>query len=94
MKIEKAHPDVFPFTSTDFGRRSFDGWINTAELILAKYDNRDDFSNIGAEKLTEKAGPIGFDLSGNELKKAEEQYNELKEEVLEKLKDNLKYSNF
>ncbi|MEK7171431.1 MAG: ATP-dependent Clp protease ATP-binding subunit [Patescibacteria group bacterium] len=87
-EIEKAHPDVFHLllqiledgVLTDGKGRRVD-FRNTIIVMT---------SNIGAEKLTEKAGPIGFDLSGNELKKAEEQYNELKEEVLEKLKDNFR----
>ena len=47
-------------------------------------------SNIGAKKLTEKAGPIGFDLTGTERKRAEEAYEELKEEILKELKDNFR----
>ncbi|MBI4994934.1 ATP-dependent Clp protease ATP-binding subunit [Candidatus Peregrinibacteria bacterium] len=87
-EIEKAHPDVFHLllqiledgVLTDGKGRRVD--FRNAIIVMT--------SNIGAEKLTEKAGPIGFDLSGNELKRAEEQYNELKEEVLEKLKEHFR----
>lgn len=87
-EIEKAHPDVFHLLLqiledgilTDGKGRRVD-FKNTIVVMT---------SNIGAEKLTEKAGPIGFDLSSNELKKAEDEYAEIKEAILEELKDNFR----
>ncbi|MBI2638737.1 ATP-dependent Clp protease ATP-binding subunit [Candidatus Peregrinibacteria bacterium] len=87
-EIEKAHPDVFHLLLqiledgilTDGKGRRVD-FKNTIIVMT---------SNIGAEKLTEKAGPIGFDLSSNELKKAEDEYAEIKEAILEELKDNFR----
>lgn len=87
-EIEKAHPDVFNLLLqiledgilTDGKGRKID-FKNTIIVMT---------SNIGAEKLTEKAGPIGFDLTTNELKRAEDEYNELKEGIMEELKDYFK----
>lgn len=84
-EIEKAHPDVFNLllqiledgVLTGGKGRTVD-FRNTIVVMT---------SNIGAEKLTEKAGPIGFDLRRNELKKAEDEYEVLKEEILAELKD-------
>lgn len=87
-EIEKAHPEVFNLllqiledgVLTDGKGRRVD-FRNTIIVMT---------SNIGAEKLTEKAGPIGFDLSSNELKKAEDEYAELKEEILDELKEHFR----
>ncbi|MEK7523673.1 MAG: ATP-dependent Clp protease ATP-binding subunit [Patescibacteria group bacterium] len=84
-EIEKAHPDVFNMllqvledgVLTDGKGRKVD-FRNTIIVMT---------SNIGAKKLTEKAGSIGFDLSGSELKKAEDEFKELKQSILEELKD-------
>ncbi len=87
-EIEKAHPDVFHLLlqiledgilTDGKGRR-----VDFKNVIIVMT------SNIGAEKLTEKAGAIGFDLSSNELKKAEDEYQEAKEAILEELKDNFR----
>ncbi|KKU78363.1 MAG: ClpC ATPase [Candidatus Peregrinibacteria bacterium GW2011_GWA2_47_7] len=47
-------------------------------------------SNIGANKLTDKAAVIGFDIALSELKKAETEYNETRETILAELKDNFR----
>jgi ATP-dependent Clp protease ATP-binding subunit ClpC len=44
-------------------------------------------SNIGAKKLTERAAPIGFDLSLEEREQAEQDYEKIKTDVLSELKD-------
>ncbi|MFA6917600.1 MAG: AAA family ATPase, partial [Candidatus Gracilibacteria bacterium] len=47
-------------------------------------------SNIGAKKLTEKAAPIGFSTSSEEITKAEEDFEEMKGEILKELKDHFR----
>lgn len=84
-EIEKAHPEVFHMllqiledgVLTDGKGRKVD-FKNTIIVMT---------SNIGAEKLTEKASSIGFDHRADELKKAEDEYNELREGILEELKE-------
>ncbi|MBI2453256.1 ATP-dependent Clp protease ATP-binding subunit [Candidatus Peregrinibacteria bacterium] len=84
-EIEKAHPDVFNLLLqiledgelTDAKGRKID-FKNTIIVMT---------SNIGAEQLTKKASRIGFNLSENERKKAEEEFEEKKAEILEELKD-------
>lgn len=87
-EIEKAHPDVFNLllqiledgVLTDGKGRKVD-FKNTIIVMT---------SNVGAKKLTDKAGPIGFNLASDELKKAEDEFEELKEEILNDLKDNFR----
>ena len=87
-EIEKAHPDVFNLLLqiledgmiTDGKGRKID-FRNTIIVMT---------SNIGAKKLTEKAGPVGFDIAGTELKKAEDEYKELTQSVMDELKDYFK----
>ncbi|MFA6520832.1 MAG: ATP-dependent Clp protease ATP-binding subunit [Candidatus Gracilibacteria bacterium] len=87
-EIEKAHPDVFNIllqiledgVLTDGKGRKVD-FKNTIIVMT---------SNIGAKKLTDKAGDIGFDIPKNKLKKVEDEYNEAKESILEELKDHFK----
>jgi ATP-dependent Clp protease ATP-binding subunit ClpC len=84
-EIEKAHPDVFNLLLqimedgilTDGKGRQVD-FKNTIIVMT---------SNIGADKLTEKAGPIGFDISKDELAQAERDYEQAKEMILEEMKD-------
>lgn len=84
-EIEKAHPDVFNLllqimedgVLTDGKGRQID-FKNTIIVMT---------SNIGAKKLTEKAGPIGFNIPVDELKKAETAYEEMKEIILAELKE-------
>jgi len=87
-EIEKAHSDVFNLllqiledgVLTDSKGRKVD-FKNTIIILT---------SNIGAEKLTEKAAPIGFNVKVDKLKKAENEYQETKEEILKDLKKNFK----
>ncbi len=84
-EIEKAHPDVFNLLLqiledgklTDSKGRSVD-FKNTIIVMT---------SNIGAKKLTDKAAPIGFNVSDKDLDKAEERYNHAKETILDDLKE-------
>lgn len=83
-EIEKAHPDVFNLLLqiledgelSDGKGRKID-FKNTIVIMT---------SNIGAEQLTEKAAPIGFNLRGPELEQAVSDYEALKEEILKELK--------
>ncbi|HAU39735.1 MAG: ATPase AAA, ATP-dependent Clp protease ATP-binding subunit ClpC [Candidatus Peregrinibacteria bacterium GW2011_GWF2_43_17] len=83
-EVEKAHPEVFNLllqiledgVLTDSKGRKVD-FKNTIIVMT---------SNIGAEQLTEKAGPIGFHLDANELSRAAEAFKEKKDQVLEELK--------
>ena len=87
-EIEKAHPDVFNLLLqiledgilTDSKGRKVD--FNNTIVILT--------SNIGAEKLTKKAAPIGFNIKETELKAAEKDYQATKIEILNELKENFK----
>jgi ATP-dependent Clp protease ATP-binding subunit ClpC len=87
-EIEKAHPDVFNLllqiledgNLTDGKGRKVD--FKNAIIVMT--------SNIGAEKLTEKAGPIGFDLGSDKLRRAEEEYQESKEAILAELKNHFR----
>ncbi len=87
-EIEKAHPEVFNLLLqiledgklTDSKGRSID-FKNTIIVMT---------SNIGGKKLTDKAGPIGFQLTNKELKEAEQDFNSLKDDVLRELKDHFR----
>jgi len=83
-EIEKAHPDVFNLLLqiledgqlTDGKGRKVD-FKNTIIIMT---------SNLGAEKLTEKAAPLGFNLRGHELEQAYSDYDAIKEEINRELK--------
>jgi ATP-dependent Clp protease ATP-binding subunit ClpC len=83
-EIEKAHPDVFNLllqiledgVLTDAKGKTID-FKNTIIVLT---------TNLGSRRLTEKAAPIGFNLSTDDLSKAEQDYDKLKNEVLEELK--------
>ncbi|MBD3270152.1 AAA domain-containing protein [Candidatus Peregrinibacteria bacterium] len=87
-EIEKAHPDVFNLllqiledgVLTDSKGRTVD-FKNTIIVLT---------TNIGAKRLTEKAAPIGFNLNTDELTKAEEDYQRLREEIMDELKKNFR----
>ncbi|MDF2378995.1 MAG: ATP-dependent Clp protease ATP-binding subunit [Candidatus Gracilibacteria bacterium] len=84
-EIEKAHRDVQNILLqiledgelTDGKGRKID-FKNTIIVMT---------SNIGAERLTSKAAPIGFETNQDELKKEEEAFEEAKEVILEEVKD-------
>ncbi len=83
-EIEKAHPDVFNLllqimedgVLTDSKGRHVD-FKNTIIVLT---------SNIGAKRLTEKAAPIGFSLKDSERGRAEQEFIEQKNEILDELK--------
>jgi len=87
-EIEKAHPDVFNLLLqiledgelTDAQGRKVD-FRNTIIVLT---------SNIGAKKLTEKAAPIGFSHSSDEIEKAEEDFDAVKDDILADLKDHFR----
>lgn len=83
-EIEKAHSEVFNLllqiledgVLTDGKGRKID-FKNTIIVMT---------SNIGADKLTAKAAPIGFNLRGNELEQAVTNYEAMEEDVQKELK--------
>ncbi len=87
-EIEKAHPDVFNLLLqiledgelSDSKGRKVD-FKNTIIILT---------SNIGAKRLTEKAATIGFGTSGDKLEKAEHDFDEVKGEILNDLKDHFR----
>jgi ATP-dependent Clp protease ATP-binding subunit ClpC len=83
-EIEKAHPDVFNLLLQILE----DGQLTDAKGRLIDFKNTIVImtTNIGSKRLTERAAPIGFSISGDELSKAEMDYERLKEDVLEELK--------
>ncbi len=87
-EIEKAHPDVFNLLLQILE----DGMLTDAKGRMIDFKNTIVImtTNIGSKKLTERAAPIGFNLTHDELSKAEQDYERLKEEVLEELKKNFR----
>ncbi|MBI4232448.1 ATP-dependent Clp protease ATP-binding subunit, partial [Candidatus Peregrinibacteria bacterium] len=87
-EIEKAHPDTFNLLLqiledgelTDAKGRKVD-FRNTIIVMT---------SNIGAKKLTEKAAPIGFSLKGEDLEKATEDFQAVKDDILVDLKEHFR----
>jgi ATP-dependent Clp protease ATP-binding subunit ClpC len=83
-EIEKAHPEFFNMllqvledgTLTDAKGKKVD-FRNTIVIMT---------SNLGAEQLTKEAAKIGFALSDDSLKAAEQDFNEKKEGVIKELK--------
>ncbi|MBI5412059.1 ATP-dependent Clp protease ATP-binding subunit [Candidatus Peregrinibacteria bacterium] len=84
-EIEKAHPEFFNIllqvledgTLTDGKGKKVD-FRNTIVVMT---------SNLGAKTLTQEAAKIGFNLDDNELRKAENDFNSKKEQVLKEMKD-------
>lgn len=83
-EIEKAHPDVFNLLLQILE----DGSLTDAKGKLIDFKNTLIVltTNIGSKKLNESAGPIGFNLNRDDLKKAEQDYERQKETVLGELK--------
>lgn len=83
-EIEKAHPDVFNLLLQILE----DGCLTDAKGRVVDFKNTIIVltTNIGSKRLTEKAAPIGFNLNNDELSKAESDYNNLKNDVLDDLK--------
>jgi len=84
-EIEKAHPDFQNMLLQIFE----DGYLTDAQGRKIDFTNAIIVltSNIGANKLTEKAGKIGFDIGEEEKTKAEKEYDTMKEMVLKDLRE-------
>lgn len=84
-EIEKAHPEVFNLLLQILE----DGELTDAKGRKINFKNTIIImtSNIGAEKLTEKAAPMGFNVKSAELKEAEKDYEAMKEDILSSLKE-------
>ena len=87
-EVEKAHPDVFNI----FLQIMEDGELTDGKGRKVDFKNTIIVmtSNIGAAELTNKAAKIGFSLSKNDLEEAEEEYEEKKAQVLEKMKEHFR----
>lgn len=87
-EIEKAHPEVFNLLLQILE----DGELTDAKGRKVNFKNTIIImtSNIGAEKLTEKASSMGFDLKVEELKEAEKNYEAMKEDTLNSLKEHFR----
>lgn len=87
-EIDKAHPDFFNLllqiledgVLTDAKGRQID-FKNTIIVMT---------SNLGADELTKKAGPIGFDLKADALRNAEIDFEAAKDTIMKKLKDSVR----
>jgi len=84
-EIEKAHPDVFNLLLQILE----DGYLTDSKGRQVNFRNTIIVmtSNIGAEKLTEKAAPIGFGSSASELESAEQDFERQRALILEDLKN-------
>ncbi|MDH5597118.1 MAG: ATP-dependent Clp protease ATP-binding subunit [Candidatus Peregrinibacteria bacterium] len=87
-EIEKAHPEFFNILLQVLE----DGYLTDAKG--KKVDFRNTIivmtSNLGAKQLTEEASKIGFDISTDKLKQAEEDFKDRKEQVLKELKNHFR----
>lgn len=87
-EIEKAHPDFQNMLLQIFE----DGYLTDAQGRRVDFTNTVIVltSNVGASKLTEKAGKIGFDIDTEEKTRAERDYETMKTMVLGELKDHFR----
>ena len=87
-EIEKAHPEFFNILLQVLE----DGYLTDAKG--KKVDFRNTIivmtSNLGAKQLTDEASKIGFDISSDKLKQAEEDFAGRKEQVLKEMKDHFR----
>lgn len=83
-EIEKANPEVFNLLLQILE----DGELTDAKGRKVSFRNTIVVmtSNIGAEKLNAKAGPIGFAVSNKELDAAERDFDHIKIDILDELK--------
>ena len=84
-EIEKAHPEFFNLLLQVLE----DGYLTDAKGKKVDFTNTIVImtSNIGSKQLTKEAAKIGFALSTDKLKQAEDDFNDKKEQVLKELKD-------
>jgi ATP-dependent Clp protease ATP-binding subunit ClpC len=87
-EIEKAHPEFFNILLQVLE----DGYLTDAKGKKVDFRNAIIImtSNLGAKALTAEAVKIGFNLSDDKLKQAEEDFNLKKEQVLKELKDHFR----
>ncbi len=87
-EIEKAHPEFFNILLQVLE----DGYLTDAKGKKVDFTNTIVVmtSNLGAKQLTDEASKIGFDISGDKLKKAEEDFEDRKKQVLKELKDHFR----
>ncbi len=83
-EIEKAHPEFFNILLQVLE----DGYLTDAKG--KKVDFRNTIivmtSNLGANQLTDEASKIGFNISNDKLKQAEEDFKDRKGQVLKEVK--------
>jgi ATP-dependent Clp protease ATP-binding subunit ClpC len=87
-EIEKAHPEFFNILLQVME----DGYLTDAKGKKVDFTNTVIImtSNIGAKALTQEATKIGFNLSDDKLKLAEQDFQAKKEQVLKELKDHFR----
>ena len=87
-EIEKAHPEFFNILLQVLE----DGYLTDAKGKKVDFRNTIVImtSNLGAKQLTKEAAKIGFNLSSDKLKAAEEDFEEKKEQVLKELKNHFR----
>lgn len=87
-EIEKAHPEFFNILLQVLE----DGYLTDAKGKRVDFRNTIIImtSNLGAKALTAEATKIGFNLSVDKLKQAEEDFNDKKEQVLKEMKDHFR----
>lgn len=87
-EIEKAHPEFFNILLQVLE----DGYLTDAKGKKVDFTNTIIImtSNLGAKQLTQEAAKIGFALESNELKRAEDNFKEKKEQVLKEMKDHFR----
>jgi len=87
-EIEKAHPEFFNILLQVLE----DGYLTDAKGKKVDFRNATIImtSNLGSAQLTKEAAKIGFSLSSDKLKEAEDNFNEKKEQVLKELKNHFR----
>ena len=87
-EIEKAHPEFFNILLQVLE----DGYLTDAKG--KKVDFRNTIivmtSNLGAKQLTDEAAKIGFDISTDKLKKAEEDFDDRKAQVMKEMRNHFR----
>jgi len=87
-EVEKAHPEFFNLLLQVLE----DGYLSDAKGKKVDFRNTIIImtSNLGAKQLTDEASKIGFHLGGDSLKKAEQDFEDRKEQVLKEVKNHFR----
>ena len=87
-EVEKAHPEFFNILLQVLE----DGYLSDAKGKKVDFRNTIIImtSNLGAKQLTNEATKIGFNLGGSELKQAEQDFEDRKEQVMKEVKDHFR----